>query len=81
MLLLGVNVGIKVGLARLNALLDALLGVTALLAVPLQLPGKFHVIADVQVQLEVHEIPYALIIKWVQALSHQNLHTDTQPSR
>ena len=77
MLLLGVNVCIKVWLARLNALLDALLRVTALLAVPLQLPGELHVIADVQVQLEVHEIPYTLIIEWVQALSHQNLQPHT----
>ena len=73
MLLLRVNVGVKVRLAGVDGLLDALHGVAALCRVPLHLPGKLYIIADVQIQLEVQQIPHTLIIEWMKPLNHQDL--------
>ena len=73
MLLLGVDVGIEVRLAGVDGLLDALGRVAALLHVPLQLPGKLDIVTDVQVQLEVQQVPHTLIKEGMKALHHQDL--------
>ena len=73
MLLLGVDVGIEVRLAGVDGLLDALGRVAALLHVPLQLPGKLDIVTDVQVQLEVQQVPHALVKEGMKALHHQDL--------
>lgn len=73
MLLLGVDVGIKVGLARLDGGLDGLERVPALGHVTLDLPRKLDIVRDVQVDLEVEQVTHALIVKGVQALDDQNL--------
>ena len=44
-------------------------------AVHLQLPGELDVVADVQVDLEVQQVPHALVVEGVQALDHQDLRT------
>ena len=54
LLLLGVNVGIEVGLAGLNGLLDRLDRVSALLVVTLHLPVELGLGGDVDVDTEVH---------------------------
>ncbi len=54
LLLLGVNVGIKVGLAGLDRLLDRLNRVAAFLVVSLHLPVELGLGGDVDVDTEVH---------------------------
>ena len=78
MLLLGVNVGIKVGLASRNGLLDALLRVPALSHVALQLPGKLDIVRDVQVDLEVQQVAHALVVEGVEALNDEDLQARDQ---
>ena len=68
LLLLGVNVGIEVGLAGLNGLLDRLDRVSALLVVTLHLPVELGLGGDVDVDAEVHERVNAVIIEGVETL-------------
>ena len=80
-LLLGVDVGVEVGLARLDGGLDGLQRVAALLHVALDLPGELDLVADVQVDLEVQQVGHALVVEGVQPLQHHDLqHSAAQRS-
>jgi hypothetical protein len=72
-LLLGVDVGVKVGLAALDGLLDGVQAVAALRHVALDLPRKLDLVGDVEVDLEVDQLADALVEEGVEALDDQDL--------
>lgn len=73
-LLLWVDVGIEVGLACLDGLLDAVEAVATLSHVTLDLPCELDLVADVQVDLEVNQVTHTLVVEGVETLNHQDLH-------
>jgi hypothetical protein len=77
-LLLWVDVGIEVGLAGLNGLLDAVQAVATLSHVTLDLPCELDLVRDVQVDLEVNQVAHTLVVEGVQALNHKDLQNKAQ---
>ena len=67
-LLLGVNVGIKVGLTGLDGSQDGLEGVSTLLHVTLDLPVKLDLRGDIKVESEVEEVTDTLVVHGVETL-------------
>lgn len=77
-LLLWVDVGIEVGLAGLNGLLDAVQAVATLSHVTLDLPCELDLVRDIQVDLEVNQVAHTLVVEGVQALNHKDLQNKAQ---
>lgn len=73
LLLLGIDIGIKIGLAGLDGGLDGLQGVATLSHITLDLPGKLDLVRDVEIDAEIHQVVDAVIKEWVQAFNDQDL--------
>jgi len=71
LVLLGVDVRIEIGLASLDGLLDRVDGVPTLLVVTLHLPVELDLGGDVNIDAEVHERVYTVVVEGVQTL-YQN---------
>ena len=72
-LLLRVDEGVEIRLARLDGRLDGLERVTTLGHVALNLPRKLNLVGDVQVNLEIKHVAHALVGERVKTFEDEHL--------